>query len=611
MSRLKTSQIIKARDLLVNFLDIDLISDVAALQDIDRQDLPNGRDKALQALLEHCNRSDQIESLLDTIVDRNPAARETVTEIIAMLRVALPPMWKSQAGAPPDVGLGAGQVQAAVDSSNSLRGLKGFAILVGCHKYFPGANGEGKLRDIPQVGNNITALKEFLLLKGLHNIHFADSDVKEVSNPESAKEIEDALDFINQSEVDVLIFYYGGHGRKIDGETYLSLANTPPNGFKGRSYRESLILDRFVGKNAASPAGRIQQKIFIYDCCRSGGDTPRELNDAVDVEHDEPPFSKEDLSSRKISGAAYLYACGPNGKAGVIDARDHTILVDEFLVVLKNGSHDLNEVLTVRSVLDETKTRVKGKRESLAGLGMYLDEPITQYFPKDGGRLPILAYSQTPKKASEIAIHEMIGRLIEARGGEFVVNAKEQIALTRRISDLIGSKADPGVRLAMDVASLDRIFDDASMGVTLIQLTTPKTRKFEFDRDLVPVYANKRSYKIHLGLVPEPRDPRKLLDPAYLSWMIHAKEFIDDQTRVINKLAVGEAAEPTEMMIFRDASPDLDPAKDLHVDETSQGRRFYPLTLSHTMIKETENEQIWLLLVGLLGAGRIGSFRKR
>ena len=607
MAQFRESQILQARERLKTSTNMKILRDVASSMDIDPQNLPDARDEALEWLLVDCNVRGKLRALLNAILEANPGAQGAVDEIIAMLDGS-----ESGAVTAPELAPDGDDGGVGSLSTNQAHNLKGFAILIGCSKYQTNLRGEGKLADIPQVASNVAALREYLLLHGLHDIDFTDANVEVVPEPITADRIDQALDRLDAVNPDVLLFYYGGHGFRIGGESYLSLSTTPPNSTKARAYPESVILDRFVGKNAKSVAGRIRHKIFIYDCCRSGGDHPRAMDGDAEKPIDEPPFKSEDFRARTITGAAYLYACGPGGKAGVIGSRDYTVLVEEFLAVLNKGSSELLKPLSVRSVLEATKERVRAKRKQLAARDIYLDDPETHYIPKTGSELAILAYTQTPKKSSELAIYQMIGQLIEAKGGEFVVNAKGQLTLTAMVSDIITSQSEPKFRLALDAASLDRIFDDASLGVTLIRLIVPKTRKFDLSKDLVPLYANKRSYQIHLGRVPEPRDPKLLLEAAYLNWLVDGEAFGKDQLRVVTKLAAGGMAEPIKMMKFRaKLRPGMDQVKNLHVDPDMHGRRFYSLTLSYTLIQETDDEQSWLLLVGLLGAGRIETFKKQ
>ncbi|GAA2056710.1 hypothetical protein GCM10009839_77400 [Catenulispora yoronensis] len=215
-------------------------------------------------------------------------------------------------------------------NQQSVNPARSRIVLVGASTY-EGTN--PLLPNLPAVANNITELAAVLTdprLGGFDPAHCLvappDANVSQVGKLllKAAAEAEE-----------LLLFYYSGHGMlgTRRNELFLTLAGTHPDELAFTALAFDAVRDVFLESRAAT-------RVVILDSCFSGRAIGENLADAGGAV----------LSQVEVRGTYTLTSAPANRTAKVLPGEDHTAFTGRLLDLLRNGSPDADEMISLSDI---------------------------------------------------------------------------------------------------------------------------------------------------------------------------------------------------------------------------------------------------------------------
>ena len=201
------------------------------------------------------------------------------------------------------------------------------AVLVGASRF-------DDLAALPAVRRNVAALGDVLTAPRVWGL--ADDHCVRIHEPESAREVSNALKQAAREAEDTLLFYYAGHGL-IDpgtGELHLALRDSRRHEVYDTAVPYDWIRRALLGSRAA-------RRIVVLDCCYSG----RVLG-----------AMSEGLDLAEIDGTYLLAAAAENAVALAPPDELYTAFTGELVGVLHDGIPEAGETLTLTEVFDAVRS---------------------------------------------------------------------------------------------------------------------------------------------------------------------------------------------------------------------------------------------------------------
>ncbi|RJO72957.1 hypothetical protein D5S18_21990 [Nocardia panacis] len=204
-------------------------------------------------------------------------------------------------------------------------------VLIGTSRY---AEDSG-FASLPAIARSVRELAEFLrATTGLEHVQV-------VLDPPDAVPVSRALSAAEESAVDLLLFYYVGHGVAIDNELHLTHGGS-------RAEDAAFTTVPYSAVRARIRAARAKVKIVVLDCCHSGKAFGRDvlaadpLGEVVDIE-----------------GAFVLTATDEKTKfAAAADAEGRTAFTGALLALLRGGIPGGERYLTMSALYRELRARL-------------------------------------------------------------------------------------------------------------------------------------------------------------------------------------------------------------------------------------------------------------
>jgi hypothetical protein len=487
---------------------------------------------------------------------------------------------------------------------------KGVAILIGCSQ-----QDDATLPSLPQAGINVLRLRKYLrdqqAFAGVRDL-----DIITIKDPSSqvdiTKHLEEVKEFVDDS-YEFLLFYYCGHGLRVNKKLYLALKNTDVRWADDTAFAQGKI-NKFLQD---FPISQIKNKLIIYDCCYSGTAVEAEENSGAGLVRmgfvSETPsrLSISDIDVGETNGTVVWAASGSNSEALANNINFTTVFTDEFLSVLENGVDNAGRILTIGEVFEATKANITNNGKLYRSQGIMLPEPTC--FPEDpsssGNGLRLVA-----NRRLEAAVR-ILERLRVMKGGAFAVTSDNVDEMAEEIVDLIDGNGE--TRVALDAASVERLYaGNTSLGITLLKLVRPddldltKIADGASDADVASImnkvdvqieYMNSLAIQIHGYSFPRPsKNIRQFSDidvRRYIPWIDKRflPMFITDQQRIMRAALESAEVSAKVPLVFGGNHPNFD----------MRGRTFFPVMLSTTQLKDDDRKKRYLLLIALVSGSLV------
>ncbi|MGV9270047.1 caspase family protein [Kitasatospora sp. NPDC003701] len=219
------------------------------------------------------------------------------------------------------------------------------ALLVGVADY-PESNGFGP---VPNALNNLDGLRRALSPGGERG--FPQERFHLLSNPKAGDGIRAMLEMTSEQAHDVLLFYYVGHGWKIEEDLYLASTTSSPKSIETTGIRYQTVRRIMRGSSAAL-------RIVILDCCFSGIATTGVLGADTGMRLTEKEVTI--FLPGDAEGVCVISSSGPEEPSRDSDDSGYTAFSGHFLRALEAGSNSGGQELG--AVFRATKERMAQAR---------------------------------------------------------------------------------------------------------------------------------------------------------------------------------------------------------------------------------------------------------
>src|ERR1022692_341204 len=201
-----------------------------------------------------------------------------------------------------------------------------------------------QLPDVPAVANNIADLAAVLTDPRVGRFESAYC----VTAPTVASIAEVGALIVEAAEQaeDLLLFYYSGHGLlgSRSHELYLSLAGTQKENVAFTAVPFAAVRDACLDSRAKS-------RVVILDSCYSGRAIGETLGDT----------SEEVLGQVEVAGTFTLTSAPANRTALILPGEHHTAFTERLLSLLRDGSPQAGEFLTLGDIYRHLHTRMRAE----------------------------------------------------------------------------------------------------------------------------------------------------------------------------------------------------------------------------------------------------------
>lgn len=214
--------------------------------------------------------------------------------------------------------------------------------LVGAHSYpsFP------DLKDIPNVRVNLREMEEVIPKVSIvpiekSNIYVKCDDFSQRDIFSDLREI-----FRNIRPIDLLIFYYAGHGERYRGNVFLTTPKCTPNTID----KDGINIHEL--KNIINEAN-VNVKVMIIDSCYSGAVHDSKSYDYMGDNHADDTLYEE---LRDIKGMCLITSSAGSQKTPYPkdEPQNPTFFTNCIIEILKNGISQINKkYLTIGNLIDE------------------------------------------------------------------------------------------------------------------------------------------------------------------------------------------------------------------------------------------------------------------
>ncbi len=255
------------------------------------------------------------------------------------------------------------------------------ALLVGVATYSKAKGPQRKEFDnVPNALNNLNRLRRILSPGGRRG--FPTERLHTLSDPTDGNGIRDTLEAVAEQATDILLFYYVGHGWKIEEELYLASKTSDRKSIENNGLRYKTVR-RIMRESPAAV------RIVILDCCFSGVATTGTLgaDSGIMLTKDDVPLPLSDHAE----GVCLISSSGPEEPSSDSDGAGYTAFTGHFLDALEagaaSGEHELGVVF-----------RATAARMAKAGLG---HKPLIAV-QGDAHRLVLAGGGPTPEDTAPV-----------------------------------------------------------------------------------------------------------------------------------------------------------------------------------------------------------------
>ena len=281
------------------------------------------------------------------------------------------------------------------------------------------------------IKNNVLKIKELLLNNEI--IGLKDENILTFNNNERHDDIiQSIMEFVGNSFIDTIIFYFAGHGYKNDkdGLFYLVTNNTKKDFVEVSSIRWDTIKDMLEKGNG------IQQRFYILDACHAGS--------AALGEDDDECLINE--------GSALIAAAKADSKSYFNATDEYTYFSNAFISILENGIEEIEkpgiEIKPLYNLLSENlqsknfevtnKTTHKIDSVQFFKNKKYDENAIKKREIERQVKEGISCYKKLDFNMAEIIFGRVLSRIEKEKiviGTEFIQDINERLEESRQITD--------------------------------------------------------------------------------------------------------------------------------------------------------------------------------